>query len=290
VFPASQEEVERLRQLEERGALAVGDAFPQEAQAQQPPNHFNCRSIVSPVVVGEQLDESEYITVEQKGKARELADARFLAIHSSAWAAYAGRDWDESEHPRHPAGSPKGGEFASKYDAKELALLQRAVSSGNTNEFGELYDEEGKLVLAKRGGRTAIVWKESMLQRDYTLLHTHPNGGTLSPSDIRVAYQWGLREIRAVGIEDGRAVSYRLQTAGRGLPVGVTIDQLAKAIQTEARARYIDWEAQAPAKVRSDWEATNREWRRITHETVAKASSMLGWKYERKDLGPWKTQ
>ncbi|MDZ4343573.1 MAG: phage minor head protein, partial [Candidatus Binatia bacterium] len=41
----------------------------------------NCRSIVVPVVVGEVVDEADFITPEDVGHAKELADAKFLAYN-----------------------------------------------------------------------------------------------------------------------------------------------------------------------------------------------------------------
>jgi len=52
-----------------------------------PPNHFQCRSLIVPVTVGMQVDAGDFITPAEVGKARELADARFLA-ENRAWGAY----------------------------------------------------------------------------------------------------------------------------------------------------------------------------------------------------------
>jgi len=43
-----------------------------------PPNHFSCRSIVVPIVVGTPFDPKEFITPAEIEHARSLADARFL--------------------------------------------------------------------------------------------------------------------------------------------------------------------------------------------------------------------
>jgi uncharacterized protein with gpF-like domain len=43
-----------------------------------PPNHFNCRSIVVPVVVGEAIDQEDFITPDEVGKALSLADKKFV--------------------------------------------------------------------------------------------------------------------------------------------------------------------------------------------------------------------
>lgn len=47
-----------------------------------PPNHYNCRSILVPVVVGSPVNAKDYITPAQKGRAKQLADAKFLSEDS----------------------------------------------------------------------------------------------------------------------------------------------------------------------------------------------------------------
>jgi SPP1 gp7 family putative phage head morphogenesis protein len=57
-----------------------GKLFKPESQALKeliPPNHFNCRSILVPIVVGTKVDETEFITVDQIGKAKSLAGNGF---------------------------------------------------------------------------------------------------------------------------------------------------------------------------------------------------------------------
>lgn len=56
-----------------------------------PPNHFNCRSIVVPIVVGETVDMVDVITPAQIGKAKSLADAKFLT-ERGAWKNYAEKE------------------------------------------------------------------------------------------------------------------------------------------------------------------------------------------------------
>ena len=67
-------------------------------EALLPPNHYQCRSIIVPIVAGMPVREDEFITPAQIGKARELADAKFLTQAGDAWRAYS--EWDESKHPR----------------------------------------------------------------------------------------------------------------------------------------------------------------------------------------------
>lgn len=47
-----------------------------------PPNHFNCRSIVVPIVVGEAIELDDFITPDEVGHAKSLADAKFLEQES----------------------------------------------------------------------------------------------------------------------------------------------------------------------------------------------------------------
>lgn len=49
-----------------------------DLQSLAPPNHFNCRSLLVPVVVGEQVDAGDFITSAEKGRAKQLADEKFL--------------------------------------------------------------------------------------------------------------------------------------------------------------------------------------------------------------------
>lgn len=59
-----------------------------DLEALLPSNHYNCRAIVVPVVAGEKVDESEFITPAEIGRARALADAKFLSEHADVWRAY----------------------------------------------------------------------------------------------------------------------------------------------------------------------------------------------------------
>ena len=43
-----------------------------------PPNHFNCRSVLVPVVVGDSYDEDDVATSESLGKALDLAGRGFV--------------------------------------------------------------------------------------------------------------------------------------------------------------------------------------------------------------------
>ena len=55
-----------------------------DLEALLPPNHFNCRSVVVPIVAGETINAEEFITPSEVGRARELADAKFLTEKQEA--------------------------------------------------------------------------------------------------------------------------------------------------------------------------------------------------------------
>lgn len=46
-----------------------------------PGNHYNCRSIIVALIVGEEIDEADFITDAEIGRARELADPKFVSRH-----------------------------------------------------------------------------------------------------------------------------------------------------------------------------------------------------------------
>jgi SPP1 gp7 family putative phage head morphogenesis protein len=69
-----------------------------------PPNHYNCRSILVPIMVDEPIDVADLITATDKGIALDLMDKGFGGTARFAW--------DESQHPRVPAGSgDESGQF-----------------------------------------------------------------------------------------------------------------------------------------------------------------------------------
>lgn len=64
-----------------------------------PPLHFQCRSILTPIVVGMEVDKDEYIKTWEKKQAMALADQKFLAEetatdnegHEGVWRTISGR-------------------------------------------------------------------------------------------------------------------------------------------------------------------------------------------------------
>lgn len=89
-----------------------------------PPNHQGCRSIIVAIVAGEKVDKSEFITPEQVGKARRLADARFLTQTSEVWRAY--RECGDDEQPKTCVAEERAvGIERDRKAAKEAAAQER---------------------------------------------------------------------------------------------------------------------------------------------------------------------
>lgn len=102
-----------------------------------PPRHYNCRSIIVPIVAGEQVREDEFITPAQIGKARELADAKFLTQTPEAWKAYSERE-DEVQVVSVP--DPEQARIAAKAVAQaeeeraRTADAQRAAAAAGVGQ------------------------------------------------------------------------------------------------------------------------------------------------------------
>lgn len=78
-----------------------------------PPNHFNCRSLLVPVMITEEIRAEEWATAERIGRALDLMKPSFGGVERFAF--------DEDKHPRVPAGDPHGGEFSSSGSMTQAA-------------------------------------------------------------------------------------------------------------------------------------------------------------------------
>ena len=72
-----------------------------------PPRHFNCRSLIVPTSVSEELDAADFITPAQVARAHALSGKGFAAEDTEVHEFY------DPDQPRVPAGSVEGGQFAS---------------------------------------------------------------------------------------------------------------------------------------------------------------------------------
>ena len=86
-------------------------------------------------------------------------------------------------------------------DAIERRRLDEASIAGHKNEYGILYDSQGKRILKKRGEKDRIVYtdEETALMLGGVLTHNHPSGATFSVDDIDMMGRTGVTELRAIG-------------------------------------------------------------------------------------------
>lgn len=131
-----------------------------ELHSLTPPNHFNCRSLVVPIMVGDKdWDPSNFITPVEIEEARSLADAKFLEQEDYVW--------DELKHPRDDQGqfAPSDAELqAERSDYNKEIELLRALPADVKEKFQALAN-------AQRGEPEVAMLKVQMVM----------GGGVLNP-------------------------------------------------------------------------------------------------------------
>jgi SPP1 gp7 family putative phage head morphogenesis protein len=116
-----------------------------DLEAMIPPNHFNCRSIIVPIVAGSPVNKDDFITPAEIGRAKEMIGTRFLSAEG-AWANYA---WDEAAHPRgKTTDESNDGSFAPANDAP--VPLTREARAAMTPEEYEEYRRKARERAARR--------------------------------------------------------------------------------------------------------------------------------------------
>ena len=82
---------------------------------------------------------------------------------------------------------------------QERLYRHERILSGNNYETAILYDNDGNIILKKKGekSRVSFTKQEINKMKGGILTHNHPNGSTFSPSDINMLRYGDLAEIRA---------------------------------------------------------------------------------------------
>lgn len=225
--------------------------FPDPENAMVPPLHFNCRSILVPVVVGEKVDEKDFITPVQVGKAEGLADAKFLSQEENeltqgekdyaqeqgcVWRTIRGRrvciregetpteavrrdieEQEKGEKEKETAGSEEKHSLALR---EQLARYEVKRNFKAKTEYGWAFTTDGKKIISKAGGASSIQWLESEARKmkDGVTTHNHPTGDPLSLSDAVFAATYDVREMRAFGTANGQSFIYSLVRPAKGWP------------------------------------------------------------------------
>lgn len=116
----------------------------------------------------------------------------------------------------------------AKVRASEESIVNRST------ERAIIHDRDGNVVYAKSGRKTSVTFTDAQIAKQWDAIVTHnhppPDGNSLSLPDILMAHQANLREMRAVGIQDGVRYRYRMTKPVGGWPGNGTITrQYAKS-------------------------------------------------------------
>jgi hypothetical protein len=220
------------------------------------------------------------------------------------WFSYSddfAAEWDESEHPRHPEGSERGGEFAPK-DGSAYAGLEEAMAASLKRieekirkeriEYFSALDEHGIPVLAntshdfpgKRGTANSVTFSKDEVatmkrfanRGDLIATHNHPAGVSFSEADIALASTVGAKEMRATGMlpDAGGPVTYRAIRPKSGWPDRKKIEDAFSNSNSLVWSQYPTWKRWGVG-VRSEAEANVA----FSQELAARALKELDIEY-----------
>jgi NAD+--asparagine ADP-ribosyltransferase len=87
---------------------------------------------------------------------------------------------------------------------KEVENLVRNKEVGikdRKTEKAYIFDKDGKVVFEKSGNKNGVKFTTDELSKmkGNVLTHNHPNGTSFSSEDIKLACDWNLKEVRAIG-------------------------------------------------------------------------------------------
>ncbi len=97
--------------------------------------------------------------------------------------------------------------------AKALKQVEPAMARLKDYEVAYVFDSDGQLILQKKGGAHEVAFTREELSSNWawgTVTHNHPGGNSFSGDDVRLLADRKMRSIRAVGIKNGRRVTYDL--------------------------------------------------------------------------------
>ena len=156
------------------------------------------------------------------------------------------------DQPRVPAGVPEGGQFASDgggsgFLSDEGETRVRAVEDGIVGspvEIGVAFDKDGNELFRVQGTEDSVSFSPDQVRMmvGQVLTHNHPTGSSFSPSDVLVAQQAGLKEIRAVGKDYVYKISgpggrwkqeYTSQSTGTTASLATHIENIAGRVYDE---------------------------------------------------------
>lgn len=92
-----------------------------------------------------------------------------------------------------PPATKQSADIAAK-QAKDYVLTNGRANEQRKTEFMQAYDENGKVVLTKKGGKSEVIFTESEVEAmanapGVVLAHNHPGGSSLSGDDFTMAHR-----------------------------------------------------------------------------------------------------
>ncbi len=178
--------------------------------------------------------------------------------------------WDESQHPREPAGTSIGGQFASETEGESINSFEENIRTKKIESSA--YYKDGKQILSKNGDKTEVEFTddEIALMNGGILTHNHPIPRSFSGEDILFFNSQKLDEIRAVG----PGVNYSMKSNGVFVSDNILESEINK------QSARITTEYFAAIKEGS---LTIQDANKYLHHDVNKAIAKLyGWTYSRK--------
>jgi hypothetical protein len=210
---------------------------------------------------------------------------------------------DDDYYTRYHPEKAKRSKSATPYD-KAVAAAILAVRERKDTERAIVVDPDGKVVLDKVGERSSVDFTdgEAASFANATLVHNHPQGLSLSGTDMSFAARMDMRAMIAVGTDaTGKGWFYRLERPDLGWPVPLGMANSAvearalAAIHADAMWRGTGYEAgykRYQALMASDMAGDFSSWAEraawaqseAQHVNTATAAKALGAAYVRT---PW---
>lgn len=191
--------------------------------------------------------------------------------------------------------------------AQALAAQMAKVADNKDHEVGAAFDNAGKAIVDKSGESHSVQFtrEERDALKDGHVVHNHPSGNSLSPTDVAFAAQWNAASVTAVGTTvDGERYRYTLYRPeggwpgyGKGLDYqtpGQYVNSINSFEMSKLTGAYDNimmkdgWPTITPWKgaVKYDeWKAaSDRATGVVLHDHIQRIAVRIGAKYERV---PW---
>ncbi len=167
--------------------------------------------------------------------------------------------------------------------AKDMGQQVKQFWEGNEREHAIIYDDKGGVILSKTGSSKSVSFttKQLLSMKNKRMIHNHPEGASLSPADLAVAADHGLKEMVAFGPEYtyvARPKRGKWPEALRNqLQVEFDFQIARKGMSKKYYQTFLEL-SKSMTRAGAELEA----WRRLTNGIMEQLSSKYGFIYERR--------